>query len=293
MSQPQTIQFSLPSDPNVSYIDTVHAYDQWANIYDGDGNFLQALDTIEMRSLLPEFLSLVKTTVQSRQKGEDTTTAKLIDLGCGTGRNTIQLLEKISSQTDDSIPFQNAQIIGLDASNGMLDVAREAVATFSAAAKSKPNVTLFQFDLLGDDDTATTSTTKADGMISTLVLEHVPLDTYFSKAANLLHQGAYFLVSNMHADMGKLGQAGFVDPATKKKVRPMRSYAHEIGDVLGEAERAGFEVVPLRGTSNSDSPGVEGVVEKAVTEDILGALGQRASKYLGVTVWFGVCFRKK
>lgn len=32
MSQPQTIQSSLPSDPNVSYIDTVHAYDQWANV---------------------------------------------------------------------------------------------------------------------------------------------------------------------------------------------------------------------------------------------------------------------
>lgn len=32
MSQPQTIQSSLPSDPNVRYIDTVHAYDQWANV---------------------------------------------------------------------------------------------------------------------------------------------------------------------------------------------------------------------------------------------------------------------
>jgi putative salt-induced outer membrane protein YdiY len=32
MSQPQTIQSSLPSDPTVRYIDTVHAYDQWANV---------------------------------------------------------------------------------------------------------------------------------------------------------------------------------------------------------------------------------------------------------------------
>jgi predicted TPR repeat methyltransferase len=240
-----------------------------------------------MRSLLPEFLSHVETTLQSRGKENDTA-VKLIDLGCGTGRNTVQLLQTIGSRTDnDENVFQNAEIIGLDASNGMLDVAREAVTCFSAGTtggNKKPNVTLSQFDLLEEDDS--TPTTKADGMISTLVLEHIPLNTYFSIAAKLLHPGAYFLVSNMHADMGKLSQAGFVDPATKTKIRPMRSYAHEIGDVLGEAAKAGFEVVPL---SNSST----GVVERAVTEDILGTLGQRASKYVGVTVWFGVCFRKK
>lgn len=239
-----------------------------------------------MRSLLPEFLSLVEETMQ-KEKGK--TTVRLIDLGCGTGRNTLQLLQTISSRTEeeeeeDSV-FQNAKIIGLDASTGMLDVARDAISSFSATRNKSPDVTLSQFDLL-EETAYNNDIEKGNGMISTLVLEHIPLNTYFSIAANLLQPGAYFLVSNMHADMGRLSQAGFVDPDTKTKIRPMRSYAHEIGDVLAEAARAGFEIVPLRG-------GNPEVVERAVTEDILETVGQRAAKYVGVTVWFGVCFRKK
>lgn len=90
-------------------------------VYDTDGNFLQALDTIEMKSLLPHFLALVQAQAQAKaeiESGNHQPPLKLVDLGCGTGRNTLQLAK--------SAP-KDARIMGLDASPSMLGVARETL----------------------------------------------------------------------------------------------------------------------------------------------------------------------
>jgi predicted TPR repeat methyltransferase len=257
-------------------------------VYDTDGNFLQALDTIEMQRMLPDFWTEIKN--QAQQKGHQQ--CKLVDLGCGTGRNTLQLLDTVSRDA----PKSNIQIIGVDASNGMLDVARQRIDTFQSP--SNIEVKLAPFDLL----TQTPSNVQtldlirdADGMISTLVLEHIPLDSFFKAAASVLRSGAYFLVTNMHSDMGKLSQAGFVDSATGKKVRPSRSFAHEIEYIVAEAERCGFEIVQLPSMITAGMEGcVEGVIEREVTPDMVERLGPRSQKYVGVcSVWLGVCFRKR
>ena len=97
---------NLPNQPSnhqsqspVRYLDTTTAYNLWSEVYDTDGNFLQALDTIEMQTFLPRTLSMV----QTEQPW------KLIDLGCGTGRNTLRLLDQAGSI-----------VVGLDASPKML-----------------------------------------------------------------------------------------------------------------------------------------------------------------------------
>ena len=230
-----------------------------------------------MRSLLAVFLAHVKMYLQS----EVLENVKLVDMGCGTGRNTLQLISTIASSGADSV-FRNTQIVGLDASNGMLDVARKAIQKTqpstrrtTEAAANTPTVTLAQFDLLTQSPTETLDLARnADGIISTLVLEHIPLDVYFASAALLLRSGAYLLVTNMHADMGRISQAGFIDPETGKKVRPTRSYAHEITDVVAEATRAGFEIVPLQA-----APGrtIDGMIERTVTVDLVGSLGKKVS----------------
>ncbi|EED21561.1 conserved hypothetical protein [Talaromyces stipitatus ATCC 10500] len=288
MSQPPTIQSTLAQDKNVTYIDTIQAYDQWADVYDTDGNFLQALDTIEMMSLLPNFWTQVKDRAEKTGRPD----CKLVDLGCGTGRNTLQLLDIVSQDTQK----EKIHIIGVDASNGMLDVARQRINDFQSPTTSI-EVKLAPFDLLAAQSPINTQAREllqnADGIISTLVLEHIPLDIYFSTAASILRPGAYFLVTNMHADMGRLSQAGFVDSVTGKKVRPSRSYAHDAGDILVEAARAGFEVLSLPSTVNTSTGSeIEGVLERKVTQDMVEMLGPRSKKYVGVTVWLGVCFRK-
>jgi predicted TPR repeat methyltransferase len=239
-----------------------------------------------MQWMLPELWTEIKS--QTQQKGRQQ--CKLVDMGCGTGRNTLQLLDTVCRDAPES----NIQIIGVDASNGMLDIARQRTNTFL----TPPNiqVKLAPLDLLADIDSPSNAQTRdlirdADGMISTLVLEHIPIDTFFGTAASILRSGAYFLVSNMHADMGKRSQAGFVDSATGKKVRPSRSYAHELEQILAEAERCGFEVVQL---PTAKAAGTEGVIEREVTPDMVERLGPRSRKYLGVcSVWLGVCFRRK
>ena len=97
-------------------------------------------------------------------------------------------------------------------------------------------------------------------------------------AATLLKPGGVFLLTNMHADMGALSQAGFQDPVSGDKIRPT-SYAHQVSDVLNGARMAGFEPI-------------QDIVERAVQADTASRLGPRAKKWIGVKVWFGMLLRK-
>lgn len=242
------------------YLEPTAAYDLWSAVYDTDGNILQALDTIEMRSLLPDLLSRLP----HHQAW------KIVDLGCGTGRNSMQLLD---------IP--EATIICLDASPKMLEIARRRLdehmtALDDTSTKAEASEAIV-YDMLSSDPLPP-SALEADAVISTLVLEHIPLFEFFRTLSQILKPGGFSLVTNMHSEMGAISQAGFVDPETGEKVRPT-SYNHTLEDVIAEASRQEFQVVGA-------------VKERAMDEEMAEMVGERAKKWVGVTVWFGVCFRK-
>ncbi|KAJ5493851.1 hypothetical protein N7463_009938 [Penicillium fimorum] len=285
-----TIQELLATKPSgnsqqTQYVDTVEAYDKWAEVYDTDGNFLQRLDTIEMHSLLPQFIDRVSRRFQPETENtEAKTRSTLVDLGCGTGRNTIQLLSALSTANKAS----SFTVIGLDASRGMLDVARTATREYVKSA-TETDVELGILDLLQPISRTQLLSSLygagAVGVISTLVLEHIPLERFFAAAAGIMRSGGYLLVTNMHAEMGMRSQAGFTD-RRGVKVRPT-SYCHDIPDVLDAAREAGFEVEKVVGA------GADGVVVRGVDEQLGDVLGARAKKWVGVKVWFGVCFVKR
>ena len=247
------------SPKSVRYLDTITAYDLWSEVYDTDGNFLQALDTVEMRTLLPDLIRSISTPRPW----------KIVDIGCGTGRNTMSLL-----------PIAGATVIGVDASRKMLEVAKTRARTTLLslpAPKKAAEVHFDLFDLLHDHSAPATAS-GADAAISTLVLEHIPIHVFFAAATNILQPGGLLLVTNMHSAMGAVSQAGFVDPKTGNKIRPT-SYSHQVEDVVDGARRCGLDLVG-------------NVQERAVDEHLAEALGPRAKKWIGVTVWFSMRFRK-
>ncbi|KAI0396319.1 cyclopropane-fatty-acyl-phospholipid synthase [Xylariaceae sp. FL0594] len=253
---------STPADPlfsSIRYLPTNEAYDKWAEVYDSDGNFLQALDDLELKRLFPRFLGSIRSPNPWR----------VVDLGCGTGRNTALLTNGVPD---------GAEIFALDSSKGMLEVAK------SRLAGSNRGLRFGIFDMLvSPHGPADVALGTVDGIISTLVAEHVPLPIFFAHVAQLLRPGGVLLLTNMHSDMGAISQAGFVDKVTGEKIRPT-SYRHTVEDVRIEAQNAGLVV--------EDDENGDGIIERAVDEAMVEMLGFRSRKWVGVTCWFGGLFRK-
>jgi len=245
------------TDPSVRYLSTSQAYDLWSAVYDTDGNFLQALDTIEMKTLLPRMVDILKA-------GSSAQPWKFVDLGCGTGRNTAALLEVKGASS----------IVGLDVSPGMLEVARKRLQQFHAEGRLQLEV----FDMIHDPRPPEVAC-LADAVVSTLVIEHIPAQVFFATAGKILKPGGILLLTNMHSEMGKISQAGFIDPKTGEKIRPT-SYSHTIAEVAAAASSNAFE---------SLGP----IEQRSVDPSMIAILGERSEKWVGVTVWFGVIFRKK
>ncbi|KUJ09237.1 S-adenosyl-L-methionine-dependent methyltransferase [Mollisia scopiformis] len=255
----------------VQSVSNSELYNRWAKVYDTDGNILQAIDDV----LLPPLLD------QALNHFSSSAPITITELGCGTGRNTAKLL--LPSITSN---INITEINALDLSPSMLEVAKqrcEALLDSTAAnATSAPPTLNFQvFDAL-DSSSLTESGLegKADLVLSTLVLEHLPLDTFFKTVTKFLKPGCVLVLTNMHADMGRMSQAGFVDPETGEKVRGT-SYVYKVDEVVQEGNKYGFYVVGK-------------VAERQVTEEDIGEarlLGPRGKKWIGVNVWFGMVMR--
>jgi len=287
---PKPSPFTVPSRPvtksSVQHIPTQDAYNQWAAIYDTDGNMLQAIDDLELASLLPNFLASVSSSTGGDGEGDE---ISVLDLGCGTGRNTFKLLRHDWSKSG----AQRVNVMGLDFSQAMLNIASEKLAPL--VQQEKAGIILgLRLECCDCFPTASSTNASAgtsalpeavkgspavvDAVISTLVLEHVPLTPFFATLAAVLRRGGTALVTNMHEDMGRVSQAGFVNEAGVK-VRGS-SFVYSVQETVDAATEAGFEVLRV----------VEREMQKADVE--AGRVGGRGWKWVGVKVWYGVIVRK-
>jgi ubiquinone/menaquinone biosynthesis C-methylase UbiE len=176
-------------------------YDRWALVYDHDANPLPALEESFVREAVGGVHGLA-----------------VLDLGCGTGRHAVWLAAA------------GAVVTAVDFSEGMLMEARR-----------KPGPAAIRFLIHDLHEPLPFREQTFDLVVSGLVLEHLrDLQRFFHEARRVLRLGGRAVVSAMHPAMFLRGsQARFTDPYSGQVVQP-GSFAHQLGDFVMAAVRAGF-----------------------------------------------------
>ena len=182
------------------------AYDRWAETYDTDPN--------RTRELAGRVLRLVDLPVTGRN---------IVEIGCGTGRNT------------EWLAMQAASITALDFSAEMLRRAQARV--------GNPRVRFRQHDVRTSWPLADES---VDMIMAMLVLEHVEdLATVFAEAARTLRPEGELFVCELHP-MRQLmgGQAQFSNTQTGER-ELVTAFLHNVSDYVNGGLSAGFELKRL------------------------------------------------
>ena len=179
------------------------AYDLWAPTYNTDENPTRDLDADVVRRAGPP--------VASRD---------VLEIGCGTGKNTTWLAHRARS------------VIALDFSPQMIARARERV--------SADHVTFKEHDVR---KAWPIPSETIDVVIGNLVLEHIAdLGPIFAEAARVLRRGGHLFLSELHPDRQRAGgQAEFVDRTTGVAVR-IPAYQHTVAAFVNGGIAAGLTV---------------------------------------------------
>lgn len=181
------------------------AYNIWADQYDTNSNKTRDLDT--------------KSTIETLNKIDF---FKVIELGCGTGKNTNYLLEKAE------------KIIGLDFSQEMLNKAKAKIQD-ERVEFQKADLTA-EWNIEND---------YADLITCSLVLEHIEdLDFIFNQANKKLKNGGFFFISELHPFKQYSGSKANFE--TENGKQELETYVHHISEYLNVSTKNGFELVELK-----------------------------------------------
>ncbi|CAN5506272.1 hypothetical protein BH09GEM1_BH09GEM1_15980 [soil metagenome] len=186
--------------------DVAHAYDRWSASYDSDANATRDLDAAVLRRIPLQIAGL-----------------RVLELGCGTGKNTEWLAATARNVT------------ALDFSPGMLERARQRV--------TASNVRFVEHDIREPLPLAGAS---VDVVVGNLVLEHVSdLAPAFAEAARVLTSGGQVFFCELHPYRQlRGGQAHFADAANGEAV-VVTAYRHTISEFVNAAIAAGLTVRAL------------------------------------------------
>lgn len=181
------------------------AYDSWANQYDTNENPTRDLDQ--------------ECTIETLRNFAFNT---VIELGCGTGKNTKWLLHKAE------------RIIGLDFSQEMLNKAQEKI--------TDERVLFKKTDLTKDWGL---DNNIADLITSSLTLEHIQnLDPIFFQASQKLKTNGLFFISELHPFKQYSGSKARYE--TENGTEELEVYIHHTSEYLDRAKNNGFKLVELK-----------------------------------------------
>lgn len=191
-------------------------YDRWSQVYDVDANATRDLDALVLRARASEFT------------GRD-----VLELGCGTGKNT------------EWLALYAQQILALDFSEGMLERARGRLS----------EVTRVSFLLHDVRQPWPVEEASRDRILSNLVLENVQdLGPIFEQARRALRPGGAFLLSELHP-FRQLQAAGasFVRPEDAQ-VEPVRAFLHDVSEYVNAGFAAGLALRTVEEWRDAGAP---------------------------------------
>lgn len=181
------------------------AYNSWAEQYDTNDNKTRDLDAQATKETLSRYGF-----------------KNVLELGCGTGKNTLWLLDKAE------------HIISLDFSAEMLNIAREKI--------TDEKVEFAKTDLNNEWEV---ENQFADLVTSSLTLEHIDnLNHIFSQANEKLIKNGIFFICELHPFKQYVGSKAKYK--TESGTKELTVYTHHISDYVESAEENGFELVELK-----------------------------------------------
>jgi ubiquinone/menaquinone biosynthesis C-methylase UbiE len=192
-------------------MNTSQAYNAWSASYDEVENKTRDLEAKTIRTLLG-----------------DISFKNVLELGCGTGKNTEWLSKKAEHVT------------AVDFSPEMMERAKEKVGA---------NATFRFGDITKSWDFADK---KYDLITCSLILEHVQdLNFVFEQAAAKTNEGAFFYIGELHPFKQYNGSKARFE--TNEGTFTLECYVHHISNYINSAKRNGFECVQLLEPSDDGS----------------------------------------
>jgi ubiquinone/menaquinone biosynthesis C-methylase UbiE len=181
-----------------------NAYNQWAESYDSVVNPTRDMDQKAMQSVLGSLLF-----------------EKVLELGCGTGKNTAWLASRAKSVT------------AVDLSSEMLMRAKQKI--------NADHVKFIKADLNENWDFAAE---KYDLITFNLVLEHIAeLEPIFKQASAVLDNNGYLFICELHPYKQYSGSKARFEKENETIV--VECYNHHLSDYL-KAKDHGFELVNIK-----------------------------------------------
>ncbi len=181
------------------------AYNKWASTYDAVPNKTRDLEARALQQVLAP-LSF----------------ASVLEIGCGTGKNT------------DWLATRATKVTAVDFSAAMLEAAKAKVVNHNIAFQQADITTEWDF-----------VTSPADLITCSLILEHVPnLDLVFQQASRALRSGGFFYVGELHPFKQYLGsQARFETETGRVKIE---AFIHHASEYMAAARSNGLACVEFR-----------------------------------------------
>ena len=180
------------------------AYQEWSQQYDANENKTRDLEATALRVVL-----------------SDLQIDKVLEFGCGTGKNTVWLEQKAK------------EIVAVDLTEAMIQIATK-----------KMNSPKVQFKIADINQPWDFTNEQFDVVSFSLVLEHImDIDAVFNKLSKVSKPGAYVYIGELHPFKQYSGSKARFTNAEGEQV--VTCFTHNISDFIKAAIKYDFSIIDL------------------------------------------------